>query len=371
MIDFGKYLKSQSGKLKKNQKIPEGRVAWVAPSNIAMIKYWGKRKNQIPINPSLSFSLAESVTHTSIHYMQNRPGKNNRIDYFFNDKPNEAFTNRIESYLITILPYMPFLAGLNLKISSKNTFPHSAGIASSASAFASIALGLCSIEQEIFNLENNETEFYRKASFLARLGSGSACRSVYGGWTIWGKHPLFPDMSNYYAVHLNNKIHDDFLNLCDAILIIDSGQKAVSSSQGHSIMKNHPFKLSRIKQAMDNLHKISDALLKNDERDFIHIVEQEALSLHALMMSTEQGYILMKPNTLNAIESIIQYRNSENIPVCFTLDAGPNIHLLYPQEFKSQVTSFIRNELIQYCENGQWIDDHVGNGPIKLTENDG
>ena len=95
----------------------------------------------------------------------------------------------------------------------------------------------------------------------------------------------------------------------------------------------------------------------------INITESEALQLHALMMCSNPSYILMKPNTLRIIEAIRSFRNETQIPLCFTLDAGPNVHLLYPESEAEKVEQFIKDELASYCTDGRWIADHVGDGP--------
>jgi diphosphomevalonate decarboxylase len=99
---------------------------------------------------------------------------------------------------------------------------------------------------------------------------------------------------------------------------------------------------------------------------FINIIESEALQLHALMMCSNPSFILMKPNTLRIIEEVRRFRSETNIPLCFTLDAGPNVHLLYPENEAEKVEKFIKNELVTYCNQGRWIADHVGDGPKKL-----
>ena len=123
----------------------ENKVAWRSPSNIALIKYWGKKEGQIPANASLSFTLSKSYTETKIAYSENENGNNVSIDFLFEGKKNELFEQKIVKFLNSINKYFSFLSKLHLKIESKNSFPHSAGIASSASSMSALALCLCSI----------------------------------------------------------------------------------------------------------------------------------------------------------------------------------------------------------------------------------
>jgi diphosphomevalonate decarboxylase len=112
---------------------------------------------------------------------------------------------------------------------------------------------------------------------------------------------------------------------------------------------------------------IKSALESADIDRFIDIVESEALTLHSLMMSSNPYFILMKPDTLNIINTIWQKRKKSNVKWCFTIDAGANVHFLYPSEDKETAHQFIEDELKQYCENGAFIHDFVGSGPEKTT----
>jgi diphosphomevalonate decarboxylase len=149
-------------------------------------------------------------------------------------------------------------------------------------------------------------------------------------------------------------------------MMVDSGTKEVSSSVGHKLMDNHFFQRSRIAQASENVNELYLSLLSGDQRKFVQVVENEALSLHAMMMTSNPSFILLKPNSLELIQRIRRFREKTQIPVCFTIDAGPNIHLLYFQENEVDIKAFIERELIQFCENGNWIDDRIGIGPERL-----
>ncbi len=286
---------------------------------------------------------------------------------FRKGKEDEKFSNRILAFLKNIIPYFPFLKQLKLDIHSENTFPHSAGIASSASSFAALSLGLCSIERDIKETPESEIDFYRKSSFIARLGSGSACRSIFGGFNTWGTHPALKDSSDEYSLHLKqHSIHPDFNTLNDSILVVESGTKQVSSSAGHELMNGHPFASSRFDQANRNFDKLLKALNSGDKNSFIQVVENEALSLHAMMFTSSPGYILLSPNSLEIIKRIRLFREKQNCDVCFTIDAGPNIHLLYFDKDKEKVQHFIKKELTDLCQNQQWINDRIGEGPVEL-----
>jgi len=337
------------------------KVTWQSPSNIALVKYWGKHGVQLPNNPSLSFTLSECHTTTELFWKEGE----GHIDLLFDGESKERFTARARSYVSSINHIFPFLKNFDLHIDSTNNFPHSAGIASSASAMSSLALCLVSMEEMIKGKKFPEEEFYHKASNVARLGSGSAARSVYGGFVSWGKSEKLPESSDEHASPLPFEIHDSFKDMCDTILIVDQGIKAVSSRAGHKLMAKHPYAQQRFEQANKNFKDLIKAMQEGDDPNFIRIIETEALNLHALMMSSNPGYILLKANTLKIIHRIRAFRELSCTPLCYTLDAGPNVHLIYHEKDKTEVEEFITEELLLYCSNNYRINDHIGTGPVK------
>ncbi|MFT6126946.1 MAG: diphosphomevalonate decarboxylase, partial [Flavobacteriaceae bacterium] len=201
--------------------------------------------------------------------------------------------------------------------------------------------------------------------FLARLGSGSACRSIKGELIVWGAHENIQGSSQLFGIQYPYQVHDNFKNYQDTILLVDKGEKQVSSTVGHNLMKDHPFAEQRFQQANENLSKLIPVLEQGNVSEFIKIVESEALSLHAMMMTSMPYFILMKPNTLEIINRIWSYRKLQNSAICFTLDAGANVHVLYPENEKETVLVFIKNELAPFCKNGEFIIDQVGFGAIQ------
>ena len=225
---------------------------------------------------------------------------------------------------------------------------------------AALAMNIMSLEKAI-NPTISDEYFYSKASFLARLGSGSACRSIKGEVVVWGNHAEIDGSSDIFGVEFS-EIHSNFKNYQDTILLVDKGEKQVSSTVGHDLMHNHPYAERRFTQAHENLSQIKAILSLGNVAEFIKIVESEALTLHAMMMTSMPYFILMKPNTLEIINKIWKFRNETQIPVCFTLDAGANVHVLYPENVKANVLQFIQDELVGYCQNGQYICDCIGTG---------
>ncbi len=341
---------------------------WQAPSNIALIKYWGKNNHQVPKNSSISFTLNNCHTITTINFERKQTAKGVELDFFFEGKENEQFKIKILNFFERIQVYCPYIFEYKMTINTTNSFPHSSGIASSASGFGAIAMCLLGLESELIT---GLTKDYikKKASFLARLGSGSASRSIEGPLMVWGKHSEIKGSSNLFGIKFPYEIHPIFKNYQDTILIVDKGQKQVSSSVGHKLMHGHPFAENRFKQANSNLLKLSNTLQNGDVKEFIKIVESEALTLHAMMLTSTPYFILIKPNTLEIINKIWLYRQQRKSDICFTLDAGANVHVLYPYDEKESVSKFITNDLLIYCEKNNYICDSIGFGAKKINSN--
>ena len=339
-----------------------GNVTWQSPSNIALIKYWGKKPVQLPANSSISFTLKNCYTETSLEFEKSN---NFSIKLFVDNKPNTSFLKKINTFLDRIKPYCPYVFDYSLIINTSNTFPHSSGIASSASGFSALALCIVSIERKVNNF--SDEEFYRKVSFISRLGSGSACRSIYAPMATWGKHNKIKDSNDIFAI-CNNKIHKIFKDFQDTILIVDKGEKKVSSSVGHSLMNKHPFSENRFIQAKDNMSKLIIALEAGDIDAFINITENEAMTLHAMMMTSDPGFILFSPKTIAVINKIKELRERTKLPICFTLDAGANVHLLYPYRYKKEVIDIIKSDFLVYCQNDKYICDEIGSGSLQIKK---
>jgi diphosphomevalonate decarboxylase len=345
--------------------IDTASFTWQTPSNIALVKYWGKSNPQIPKNASISFTLKNCHTITTIEFSKIETTAEVAFELFFEGKEKVEFKPKIAAFFKRVQEYCPYVLEYEMAINSENSFPHSSGIASSASGLSAIAMCLMSLEQKL-NPNLSHEFINKKASFLARLGSGSASRSLEGPLVVWGEHPEIAGSSDVFGVQFPYKVHSVFENYQDAILLVDKGEKQVSSTVGHNLMHAHPFAENRFKQANENLSKMSKILQEGDSKAFINLVESEALTLHAMMLTSNPYFILMKPNTLEIIHKIWEFRATQNSNICFTLDAGANVHVLYPQSEKDTVNPFIENVLADYCQKKQYIYDSVGFGAKKL-----
>ena len=354
------------------KRIDKASFTWQTPSNIALVKYWGKSNPQIPKNASISFTLNNCHTITTVDFAHKQSSELDlesekvvTFNLFFEGKQKDEFKPKIAEFFKRVQEYCPYIFEYEMTINSTNSFPHSSGIASSASGLSAIAMCLMSLEKELSAGLSKEF-INKKASFLARLGSGSASRSIEGPLVVWGEHPEIEGSSDLFGVQFPHKVHSVFENYQDVILLVDKGEKQVSSTVGHKLMINHPFAENRFKQANENLGTMSKILQEGTTADFINLVESEALTLHAMMMTSNPYFILMKPNTLEIINKIWEYRQENNSAICFTLDAGANVHVLFPENEKEDVVQFIENQLSKYCQKNHYICDTVGLGAKKL-----
>ena len=327
-----------------------------APSNIAIVKYWGKKGVQEPVNPSISFTLSKSVTNTTISYQPSE----DRLDirFLFEGKSKDSFVPKLQQLTSRISAFLPFLEKGQLIIESSNTFPHSSGIASSASSMAAISKALLNVQIQLSPecLWDNKDQLI---SEMARLGSGSACRSTQKGWVLWGQSAEIASASDKFGIGINQQVHGNFMTLQDTILVIRKGVKSVSSTVGHQLMDNHPYREGRIHQANKNIKKLLQALNSGDFAMFAEVCEEEALSLHGLMMSSSPAYTLLAPESLRAIKRIKKFRDHHHLPLTFTIDAGPNIHLIYPKAQSKIIVPFIEEHLKPLCENEEVIYDEI------------
>lgn len=349
-------------------KISSETVSESCPSNIALIKYWGKYENQIPANPSISYTLNHCKTNTTMEFLA---GEEFSVQTFLSGNEEKKFAEKIEKYFRNIEKYLPWILQGKYIIHTENTFPHSSGIASSASGFGAIAKCLMTLDSR-FKIQDSRLAYQQpstdnhqstiinqKASFLARLGSGSACRSLYNGLVVWGETKEVSGSSDLFAVPYNNEeIHPIFKNFNDWVLLIHEGQKSVSSTVGHGLMKTNPYAERRFQEAHENFAKLKTILSSGDLEGFIKLVEHEALTLHAMMMMSEPAFILMKTATLEVINKIWDFRRITGLPLFFTLDAGANVHLLFPNDIENEkITDFIKTELLPLTQKGGVVKD--------------
>ncbi|MDD4820588.1 MAG: diphosphomevalonate decarboxylase [Flavobacteriales bacterium] len=342
-------------------------TTWSSPSNIALVKYWGKKGEQIPANPSFSFTLDKCKTTTTLDISpMDTCEEEYSVKVYLNDTCEPSFVPKIKEFFARIKQYAPYLSDYSFTLHTANTFPHSSGIASSASGMSALALCLVDFENAFSAVKMSESQMKHRASFYARLGSGSASRSIYPVGAVWGEHPSYQNSSDLYAVEVEG-IHKVFTTFLDTVLLVEKGKKSVSSTIGHALMKGHPYAEKRFLQANENMNILHTILQNGDVNALGTLTESEALTLHAMMMTASPYYILFAPATIAAINEIWAERKNNGTQVYFTLDAGANVHVLYPESAKDTVRTFIDEKLKPLCAGGAYIHDNVGGGAEKIS----
>ena len=208
-------------------------------------------------------------------------------------------------------------------VTSTNNFPTGAGIASSASAFAALALAASSAA----GLSLSETELSR----LARTGSGSACRSIPSGFVEW-----YPghDHRSSYAVSIAPPDHWD---LVDCIAVVSQGHKPTGSTQGHALADTSPLQEGRLAGAPARLERCRRAILEKDFSELAQVVELDSDLMHAVMMTSTPPLMYWQPETLAVMQAVREWRAS-GLPALYTIDAGPNVHVISPADSAHQVS---------------------------------
>lgn len=281
-----------------------------ANSNIAFIKYWGNRNEdlRLPENPSFSMNLDGIFTRTTVTW--NDTSQPDTL--ILNEQPQHGEALHRVSQHLDILRIRLDIRG-SADVESVNNFPMGAGIASSASSFAALTLaatvaaGLLLSEQEL--------------TTLARLGSGSASRSIPTGFVVW--HAA----DTHEASFAESIAAPDYWELVDVIAIVSDEHKAVGSKQGHPSAKTSDLQQARIQGAAERLKMCRQAVLDRDFATFAEVVEQDSNLMHAVMMTSKPPLFYWQPATLTVMEQVRRWR-FDGLSVCYTLDAGPNVHCI-------------------------------------------
>lgn len=282
----------------------------IAHPNIAFIKYWGNRDNslRLPENGSISMNLEELVTRTRVTF---DPAITSDIFDLNGIRQTGTTLQRVTAHLNLIRG----LRGISTRahILSENNFPSGAGIASSASAFAALTLaGIHAI-----GLEMKEKDLSR----LARRGSGSACRSIPSGFVEWYRGSS--DMDSF-AVSI---ARPDHWNLVDCIALVETTHKKTGSSEGHKMASSSPLQPARVADSDRRIERCREALLARDFETFAEIIEQDSNMMHSVMMTSKPALFYWEPATIEVMKSVQAWRKA-NIPAAYTIDAGPNVHVL-------------------------------------------
>lgn len=295
-----------------------------AGANIAFIKYWGTRDSElnIPLNDSVSMTLDAARTTTEVVFSPHL----NADELTINGRPASTEACARVSRHLDLLRER---AGVRwrARVNSWNNFPMGAGLASSAAAFAALTVAAAAA----LGLSLSGPELSR----LARRGSGSAARSIYGGYVWW--HAGHDDASSF-AEPLAPPDHWD---LRDIVAVVADEEKVVSSAKGHSLAHTSPFLEARLALVQRLLPRVRQAIEQRDLALLGPCIEADALAMHFVMMSSSPPLFYWAPETLALMKAVHAWR-AEGVPVYFTIDAGPNVHLICEAADAERVTARVR-----------------------------
>jgi diphosphomevalonate decarboxylase len=298
-----------------------GKVTVRAGSNIAFIKYWGVADAQInlPLNNSISMTLADAYTTTTVEWLGGPVGADEVVI------DNRRLDERAAERIVRHLDRLRALAGVDqrARVVSQNNFPMASGIASSASGFAALTVAGCAA----LGLELDAT----RLSALARRGSGSASRSLFAGFVEW---EAGDDDATSVARQIAPPEH---WALADVVAVVSAAAKVVSSEHGHTLAITSPLNAGRIASLPCALGEVRDAIVQRDLRLLGPIIERDALTMHAVMMTGAPSLLYWRPATVEIIQAVRQWRREDDLPVYFTIDAGPNVHLICEQSNVQEV----------------------------------
>jgi len=319
----------------------------VAPSNIAFIKYWGRKDEvlRLPENGSISMNLSNLLTTTTVEFSDAL-----KMDtVIFNGRKETLVTNRAIKHIDAIRKLAMFKT--KVKIVSENNFPTGTGLSSSASGFAALTVAGAAAA----GLKLSEKEL----SILARLGSGSACRSIPDGFVEW-KDGKTNETS--YAFSLYKK---EYWDLVDVIAVTSTQKKEVSSSSGHILAQSSAFFPIRKKYIKEKIALCKKYLQEKKLQKLGELIEAEALELHAIYLTSHPSLIYLLPETLRVMHAVKEWREN-GLSVYFTLNTGQDIHLICEKKNAQKVSRLaqkiegVQKTIVNYPSDGaRVIEKHL------------
>ncbi|MEK6577815.1 MAG: diphosphomevalonate decarboxylase [Bdellovibrionota bacterium] len=314
-----------------------------APSNIALIKYMGKKDSaeNLPENSSLSFTLSSLCTYADVEPNQSSPGAPvqwiSEIPRVKSERPlivptlDEKGVYRVTSHAQRVRALMPkvlprfgvncdleAVSRLGLTLRTANTFPAASGIASSASSFAAVTLGVamaCAANFDEFERAySNDLRLKRELAKISRKGSGSSCRSFEGPWVQWQNEDIFA-------------VDSDIPKLAHFVILISAESKEISSSRAHELVRSSPLWSGRVVRAESKLLRMRSALMAGDVNTIAQLSWSEAWEMHSLFHTASTPFTYWEPETVAALKWLTPEILNIHPPIV-TLDAGPNIHVL-------------------------------------------
>lgn len=306
---------------------------WIGekPSNIALIKYMGKKDvaNNIPANTSLSWTLDHLKSRVELELCESKDQwqpLTSEFPFEMSQKGKDKFLNHLKRIKET------YGVNENFVVRSCNDFPADCGIASSASSFAALTDAATQACEELSDKKLSVTE----KALISAKGSGSSCRSFWSGLVEWSEHGLMP-------------IETNLKNLWHFVVLVGDGPKAVSSSDAHKMVTSSLLFEGRIERTHKRLQECLLAMNSKNWQGLFEVVWQEFYDMHALFETAESPFGYFEPGTIELLKKVRSFWEQESDGPVTTMDAGPNVHLLWREDQKDLALRFF-NENIK----GQW-----------------
>lgn len=326
------------------------------PSNIAFVKYWGKRdsETQWPANSSVSMTLKHARTITSARTLGASDGR----DIIFKDgkklEPGNPQADKAYGHLDFLRGRLGFSGWL--EVHTKNTFPSECGIASSASGLGALTLASIAAWTGCDDLKDLQLRGHTMPvlAALARIGSGSACRSFFGGYVGWEAGAAPTDQSVHQVAD------ETFWPLADLIVIVSAEKKPVSSTVAHKTAWTSPLFGPRLAGLSERLSATNEAIRSRDLKKLGACIEADALEMHAVMMTSEPAARYMTRHSEEVISWIRSERTAGRMDAWFTMDAGPNVHVICEGSQAAAYSEKIKERFPDF----ELIADMTGAGPV-------
>lgn len=320
---------------------PQNIIRVKSPANIAFIKYWGQQDSSlvVPYHDTCSMNLSHCYTtirlevHASPDHQEVyvKPYKKES----FEKAPERVFED-VAHFYKTAVEFLDLTEDIGFKVYLEHSFPHKAGIASSASFYSGLALAFVSA----FGKKLSQKDL----SILARLsGSGSAARSVPDGFVIWNKGSVDDEKGISASSYAESLEPPDYWDIADVVVIVSSDEKKVGSQDGHTKAHTSPFFADRLLSVSDRYQRVVDAVEKKDFSSFGKAIEEDAISMHMVMMTQEEPLFYWSGKTLDIMRDVFSLRK-EGIAAYYTIDAGQNVHVLCEGKDKEKVADFFQNK---------------------------
>lgn len=342
-------------------------VAWKSPTNVAVVKQWGQLGLQLPVNPSVSFTLNRCAAITRVDFRLRKRTDAVPFSFLWNGEPEAMMDILLKPFFQYVFERYPILRGYVYDVSSSGECSRQSIRSMTAAIVSSLALCLVQLHHRL----QGDEKWPRpdEAGSLARLGYGSACRSMHGGWMIWGRTPYVGLSTDDSAYSINDLVHPSLHALGDTRVLLHNDTPCRVIPVIPHVNDASALTAMRAARACENTQELVDALKQGDFSVFARLCEQEATEMLALMEQTALASASVLELLYVLFAKVQQYRSLTSVPVCYTLDVHACLHLLYPLSHKAQVVKWVDEEFLIDADIASVCHDDIGAGPQPVLVN--